>query len=205
MVHLGHPACVVGALSTCLALYMAARQFKRGDRKSMNNWLRMRVAAQGFTLVAILTYAFKVRQDRGLTTRVEGRHPESVMAVRTREDKEKREFEERLANAVRTEKENEELRRTERQHEVCRATFPNGSTTYPDCSRLRHSTGRMCSKRGCSRRTRSGKHRRSKRSHHEPEPRNTIRIYYIVSVPSPLTPCGSGSPSYKHNHRTRNA
>jgi len=97
---------------------MATRQFKRGDRKSMNNWLRMRVAAQGLTLVAILTYAFKVRQDRGLTGRVEGRHPEAVMTVQTREDKEKREFEERLANAIKTEKENEELRRAERQHEA---------------------------------------------------------------------------------------
>jgi Hypoxia induced protein conserved region len=98
---------------------MATRQFKRGDRKSMNNWLRMRVAAQGFTVVAILTYAFKVRQDRGLTARVEGRHPESVMAMQTREDKEKREFEERLANAIRTEKEDEESRKAQKHHEVC--------------------------------------------------------------------------------------
>lgn len=144
---------------------MATRQFKRGDRKSMNNWLRMRVAAQGFTVVAILTYAFKVRQDRGLTARLEGRHPEAVMAVQTREDKEKREFEERLANAIKTEKENAELRRAERQHEVCHATFPNQTTIYPDYFRPRHSTGRMYLKRGYSRRTRSGRHRRNKRSH----------------------------------------
>jgi hypothetical protein len=111
---------------------MATRQFKRGDRKSMNNWLRMRVAAQGFTVVAILTYAFKVRQDRGLTARVEGRHPEAVMTAQTREDKEKREFEERLANAIRTDKENEELRRAERQHEVCCTTFPNRRMNYLD-------------------------------------------------------------------------
>jgi type VI protein secretion system component VasK len=177
MVHLGHFTCV-GALSTCLALYMATRQFKRGDRKSMNNWLRMRVAAQGFTVVAILTYAFKVRQDRGLTARVEGRHPEAVMTVQTREDKEKREFEERLANAIRTEKENEESRRAERQHEVCRPTFLNRRMIYPDCVRPQHGIGRMCSKRVCSRRTRSGKHRQSKRSRRKQEPRNTI--YFVA-------------------------
>lgn len=156
----------IGALSTCLALYMATRQFKRGDRKSMNNWLRMRVAAQGFTVVAILTYAFKVRQDRGLTARVEGRHPEAVMTVQTREDKEKRDFEKRLENAIKTEKENEELRRAERQHEVCRPTSRNSRMIYPDCFRRQPGIGRMCSKRVCSRRTPSGKHRKrqSKRS-----------------------------------------
>jgi len=178
MVYLGHFTCVIGALSTCLALYMATRQFKRGDRKSMNNWLRMRVAAQGFTVVAILTYAFKVRQDHGLTARVEGRHPEAVMAVQTREDKEKREFEERLANAIKTEKENEELRRAERQHEVRRATVPNRRMIYPDYLRCRHGIGRMCSKRVCSRRTRSGKHRQSKRSRRKQEPRYTI--YFVT-------------------------
>jgi len=166
--------CVIGVLSTCLALYMATRQFKRGDRKSMNNWLRMRVAAQGFTVFAILTYAFKVRQDRGLTARVEGRHPEAVMTVQTREDKEKREFEERLENAIRTEKESEELRRAERQHEVCRPTSLNSRIIYPDCFRRQRGIGRMCSKRVCSRRTRSGKHRKSKRSPRKQEPRNTI-------------------------------
>jgi len=166
--------CVTGVLSTCLALYMATRQFKRGDRKSMNNWLRMRVAAQGFTLVAILTYAFKVRQDRGLTARVEGRHPEAVMTVQTREDKEKRGFEERLANAIKTEKENEELRKAERQHEVCRATFPSRTMIYPDHFRPQRSIGRMYLKKGCLRRTRSGRHMRNKRSHRKQEPRSTI-------------------------------
>lgn len=132
----------------------------------MNNWLRMRVAAQGFTVVAILTYAFKVRQDRGLTARVEGRHPEAVMTVQTREDKEKRDFEKRLENAIKTEKENEELRRAERQHEVCRPTSRNSRMIYPDYFRRQPGIGRMCSKRVCSRRTRSGKHRKrqSKRS-----------------------------------------
>ena len=151
---------------------MATRQFKRGDRKSMNNWLRMRVAAQGFTVVAILTYAFKVRQDRGLTGRVEGRHPEAVMTVHTREDKEKREFEERLENAIKTEKENEELRRAERQHEVRRSTSLNSRMIYPNCCRRQHGIGKMCSKRVCSRRTRSGKHRKrqGKRSRRKQEP-----------------------------------
>ena len=35
---------------------MENRQFKRGDRKSTNNWLRMRVAAQAFTVVAIFAF-----------------------------------------------------------------------------------------------------------------------------------------------------
>jgi type VI protein secretion system component VasK len=131
MLYWVHFICVIGALSTCLALYMATRQFKRGDRKSMNKWLRMRVAAQGFTVVAILTYAFKVRQDRGLTARVEGRHPEAAMTVQTREDKEKRDFEERLANAIRTERDNDELRRAERQHEARRASFPSRCIDSP--------------------------------------------------------------------------
>lgn len=50
-----------GALATVLAVTMATRQFKRGDRTSMNQWLRFRVAAQGFTILAICTYGFALR------------------------------------------------------------------------------------------------------------------------------------------------
>ena len=98
------------------------------------------------------------------------------MTMQTREDKEKREFEERLENAIRTEKENEELKRAERQHEVCRSTSLDSRIIYSDCFRRQHGIGRMCSKRVCSRRTQSGKHRKrqSKRSRRKQEPRNTI-------------------------------
>jgi hypothetical protein len=50
-----------GVFATVVAVTMASRQFRRGDRVSMNQWLRVRVAAQGFTLLAICTYGFALR------------------------------------------------------------------------------------------------------------------------------------------------
>ena len=50
-----------GVVATVVAVTMASRQFRRGDRVSMNRWLRLRVAAQGFTILAICTYGFALR------------------------------------------------------------------------------------------------------------------------------------------------
>jgi Hypoxia induced protein conserved region len=50
-----------GVFATVVAVTMASRQFRRGDRVSMNQWLRFRVAAQGFTILAICTYGFALR------------------------------------------------------------------------------------------------------------------------------------------------
>jgi hypothetical protein len=52
---------ISGVFATVVAVTMASRQFRRGDRVSMNQWLRVRVAAQGFTILAICTYGFALR------------------------------------------------------------------------------------------------------------------------------------------------
>lgn len=55
------PLVPIGALATVFAVTMATKKFRSGDRTSMNQWLRVRVAAQGFTIIAICTYGFALR------------------------------------------------------------------------------------------------------------------------------------------------
>jgi len=102
---------------------MATRQLRRGNRVSMNQWLRVRVAAQGFTILAICTYGFALRwRNQGQTNNVDATSSvESSSAPRGQGDssivgdvqvtpaallrqaakeKEKNEFERRLEEAV---------------------------------------------------------------------------------------------------------
>jgi hypothetical protein len=67
----------------------------------MNQWLRFRVAAQGFTLVAICTYGFMVRARRA-AAREAGQTPEPHLqnATDRQQAKEKEEFQKRLDDAI---------------------------------------------------------------------------------------------------------
>ena len=76
----------------------------------MNQWLRFRVAAQGFTLLAICSYSFSVhrrRQAAAAAGEEPPRHAQST-AMKQRND-EKQDFEKRLERAVKKTKEEEKL------------------------------------------------------------------------------------------------
>ncbi|KAG8761096.1 Respiratory supercomplex factor 1, mitochondrial [Serendipita sp. 396] len=102
------PLVTIGAIATVGALLMATRQFRRGDRRSMNHWLRFRVAAQGFTVLAICSYGFAIRSRRKAAEEA-GEPATAIQPLAVRQQaKEKEEFQKRLENAVRASKAEEE-------------------------------------------------------------------------------------------------
>jgi hypothetical protein len=54
------PLIPAGVALTCAALIQATRKMNRGDKKSMNFWLRARIGAQGLTVAAMLGYSFVI-------------------------------------------------------------------------------------------------------------------------------------------------
>ncbi|KAF8639212.1 hypothetical protein AX17_001697 [Amanita inopinata Kibby_2008] len=115
-----NPLVLLGSLATVAALVVASVKMKRGESQKLNHWLRVRVAAQGFTVLAVCagTYAMRKReQDAAMVLAtangVEGTEPTRNGADINRHrqeriDMERREFEERL-------KEAEEIYRLETQ------------------------------------------------------------------------------------------
>jgi hypothetical protein len=70
----------------------------------MNHWLRFRVAAQGFTVLAICTYGFAVRRERAKAKEAgEETAPFMQPATVRQQAKEKEDFEKRLQEAVKAE------------------------------------------------------------------------------------------------------
>lgn len=71
----------------------------------MNQWLRFRVAAQGFTVVAICSYGLHMRNQR-VKAAADGEEPAPhVQSMNERQaSKEKIEFQKRLDDAVKTTK-----------------------------------------------------------------------------------------------------
>lgn len=75
----------------------------------MNQWLRFRVAAQGFTLLAICSYSFSVHKRRQAAAAVGEEPPRHIQsAAMKQKNDEKEEFERRLEHAVKTTKAEEE-------------------------------------------------------------------------------------------------
>ncbi|KAI0246110.1 hypoxia induced protein conserved region-domain-containing protein, partial [Lactifluus subvellereus] len=48
------PLVPVGAAATTLALVIAMTKMRKGQSHSFNNWLRVRIVAQGFTIAAVV-------------------------------------------------------------------------------------------------------------------------------------------------------
>jgi hypothetical protein len=91
----------LGSLATVGALVVAMVKMRRGQSQSFNHWLRVRVAAQGLTIVALVAGTYSLRpkdapvDDPTLTRNdvdVERRRLEKLA-------KEKDEFEERMKGA----------------------------------------------------------------------------------------------------------
>lgn len=96
----------IGSALTVMALYMATRQFRRGNKQSMNHWLRFRVAAQGFTILAICAYGFAIRRERARAKEAGEETAVFVQPLNERKQrKEKKEFEQRMEDAVKAEEE----------------------------------------------------------------------------------------------------
>src|ERR1700761_1139510 len=105
----------LGCALTVMALYMATRQYRRGNRQSMNHWLRFRVAAQGFTVLAICTYGFAIRRAREKAKEAgEETAPFVQPATIRQQAREKQEFEQRLQEAVKAEQKESALKEGEK-------------------------------------------------------------------------------------------
>ncbi|KAF8065106.1 hypoxia induced protein conserved region-domain-containing protein [Lyophyllum atratum] len=112
-----NPWVPLGSLATVGALVVAMVKMRRGQSHSFNHWLRVRVAAQGLTIVAIVAGTYSMRNkdvgassDPTLTRNdvdVEQRRLEKVA-------REKDEFEERLRGAEEAHDLESELRKARR-------------------------------------------------------------------------------------------
>ncbi|KAF8655732.1 hypothetical protein AX16_002969 [Volvariella volvacea WC 439] len=94
-----NPWVPLGSLATVGALVTAMVKMRRGQSKSFNNWLRVRVAAQGLTVVAIVagTYNLGARREEGsLKTMSEA---DTERAAQEKAERERLAFEDRLKEA----------------------------------------------------------------------------------------------------------
>ncbi|KIJ64750.1 hypothetical protein HYDPIDRAFT_61165, partial [Hydnomerulius pinastri MD-312] len=91
------PLVPLGALATVGAFTMAAIKLRRRESRSLNYWMRMRVAAQALTIAAVCYYYWHTQKDGEST---QPRQLEELQAKRDQHlDKERKEFEGRLKAA----------------------------------------------------------------------------------------------------------
>jgi hypothetical protein len=86
-----------GATATAATLVVASIKMRRGESQKMNYWLRARVAAQGFTILAICGGAYLVNKHE--REAIAAGSEDISQENRAKQEKERREFEERLKNA----------------------------------------------------------------------------------------------------------
>jgi hypothetical protein len=98
---------VLGTLMTCGALIMATVKMRRGDSQSLNNWLRVRVIAQGATIAAVCAGTYTMGSTAGEETK-QTRQLDEIQAHReARAGRDRKEFEDRLKVAEKQWKETE--------------------------------------------------------------------------------------------------
>ncbi|KAF8352107.1 altered inheritance of mitochondria protein 31, mitochondrial, partial [Amanita rubescens] len=96
-----NPWVPLGAIATTATLVIASIKMRRGESQKMNHWLRARVAAQGFTILAICGGAYLVnkREKEAIAAKGSNDVSQESAAENRKQEKERREFEERLKNA----------------------------------------------------------------------------------------------------------
>ncbi|RDB19713.1 Respiratory supercomplex factor 1, mitochondrial [Hypsizygus marmoreus] len=103
-----NPWVPLGSLATVGALCVAMVKMRRGQSQSFNHWLRVRVAAQGLTIVALVagTYSMRPKDEQTIAAGLVGEDStltrNDVDVERRRLEKvarEKEEFEQRLKGA----------------------------------------------------------------------------------------------------------
>ncbi|KAG2128258.1 hypoxia induced protein conserved region-domain-containing protein, partial [Suillus clintonianus] len=93
------PLVPIGTLVTCGALLMSVVKMRRGDSQSLNNWLRVRVIAQGATIAAVCAGTYVMSSNVGDETK-QTRQLDEIQAHReARAGRERKEFEDRLKDA----------------------------------------------------------------------------------------------------------
>ncbi|KAG5351449.1 hypothetical protein E4T56_gene12640 [Termitomyces sp. T112] len=108
-----NPWVPLGSLATVGALVVAMVKMRRGQPHSFNQWLRVRVAAQGLTILAICAGTWSMRSRDPLAASSSSAPAVDVDVERRRLDKmakEKKEFEERLRGAEQAHQAEVELR-----------------------------------------------------------------------------------------------
>jgi len=91
------PLVPLGTLLTVGAFTMAVIKLRQRESQSLNRWMRVRVAAQAFTVAAVCAYYWNTGKEYGGT---QPRAVEELQAKRDEHiDKERREFEGRLQAA----------------------------------------------------------------------------------------------------------
>jgi putative intracellular protease/amidase len=87
---------------------MAMFKMRRGDSQSLNNWLRVRVIAQGATIAAVCVGTYALGSTAGEETK-QTRQLDEIHAHReARAGKERKEFEDRLKDAEKQWKETQD-------------------------------------------------------------------------------------------------
>ncbi|KAF5384168.1 hypothetical protein D9615_003361 [Tricholomella constricta] len=97
-----NPWVPLGSMATVGALIVAMVKMRRGQSHSFNRWLRVRVAAQGLTLVAIVVGTYSLRPKNDLRTddpTLTGNDADVERRRLEKLAKEHDEFEERLKGA----------------------------------------------------------------------------------------------------------
>jgi len=92
------PACpifTIGVLATTFTLLMASNKLRKRQSKDMNYWLRARVIAQGFTIIAVVAGAWMMGRTKPQIDRTAREQDEMLDGLQRRRE----EFEERLRNA----------------------------------------------------------------------------------------------------------
>lgn len=101
------PLVPIGTLLTCGALVMATVKMRQGNSQSLNNWLRVRVIAQGATIAAVCAGTYVMGSTSGDESK-QTRQLDEIRAHReARAGKDRKEFEDRLKDAEKQWKETE--------------------------------------------------------------------------------------------------
>lgn len=100
----------VGALATVGALITATVKMRRGQSQSFNKWLRVRVVAQGLTIVAICAGTWSMRPKDHLAASSSSVDADAERRRAEKMAREKNEFEERLRGAEEAHQAEVELR-----------------------------------------------------------------------------------------------
>ncbi|KAG2157095.1 hypoxia induced protein conserved region-domain-containing protein, partial [Suillus clintonianus] len=90
------PLVPIGVLATCGALIMATVKMRRGDSQSLNNWLRVRVIAQGATIAAVCVGTYALGSIGGDETKQTKQLDEIQANREARAGRDRKEFEDRL-------------------------------------------------------------------------------------------------------------
>jgi len=85
------PFVPIGTLATVGAFTMAVIKLRRRESRSLNYWMRVRVASQALTVAAVCAYCWIPKKDQN------GQAIEDLQTKRDQQfDKERREFQDRL-------------------------------------------------------------------------------------------------------------